>query len=158
MPSFSEAFRHAGAPLANPLNNWSAIAPDRSFIAITIWEHEWKRFSDKQPLLGPTVEGTYRYFRNTPEYLTEWNANRVAAGRPPADSSVGWRLMKEHLGEAFTRKLPVRIIFIWPPPGQAPDGAERAQVNNANYNDRWSCAVSFFDPATGAYEIAVRPA
>ena len=158
MPTLTEAFNDAGAPLANPLNNWSAIAPDRSFIAMTIWEHEWRQFSDQRPLLGPLVPGAYRYFRNTPEYIAEWNATRVAAGRPPADSTVGWRKMKEHLGEAFTRNLPVKVVFIWPPAGQAPDGAERAQVNQANYVDRWSCAVTYFDRNTGSYEIVIRPA
>lgn len=158
MPTLTEAFRDAGAPLVNALNNWSAIAPDRSFIALTIWSHEWDQFSDKRPRLGPEVEGAYRYFSNTPEYLAEWNRIRVAAGRPPIDSSIGWRLWKEHVSDAFKRDLPVKVVFIWAPPGEAPDGAERAKVANANYKDTWSCSVTYFDAKTGAYEIVVKPA
>src|SRR5687768_5381531 len=133
MPGLVQAFKDAGAPLHNALNNWSAMAPDRSFIVVTIWEHEFDKMAGKEPRLGPVVDGAYRYFWTTAEHIAEWDANRIRAGRPKADSTVGWPLMKGHLAEAFERKLPVRVVYVSPVKGTAPDGTKRATTEDASF-------------------------
>lgn len=148
-----KAFEEAGAPLRNPRNFWSSVAPDESFIAISMWQHEIDRFGSTEPLLGPGHAGASWYFRNTPEYIDEWAGKRDAAGRRPIDSAIGWRAMKEHLRLAKGRSLPVRAVVV-----QAcglPDGAVRAKIKRADYKPDWRLEVTFLDPSTGAFELAV---
>jgi len=80
---YADAFKAAGAPLRAPRNNWSAIAPDGSFIALTVWQHEWDRgCASREPVLGPQHPRAGMYFHNTPEWISAWAENRKEAGRP----------------------------------------------------------------------------
>ncbi len=155
MAGYEQAFRDAGAPLGNVLNHWSAIAPDESFIAITIWSHEFydALLCSKEPVLGPTRPGAIKYFRITPGYIAEWTTKRLDAGRRHPKSDTGWNVLQRHLTEAKARNLPVRAVFIWPK-GSA-DGSERAEVERADYKELWRLEVTYHDAKTGAYELAI---
>ena len=151
---FADAFKAAGAPLRSPRNQWSAVAPDGSFIAVTVWQHEWDGgCSSLAPRLGPPHPKAQRYFGNTPEWIAAWAANRKAADRPAPDSTHGWTLLKEHHQLAMSNGLPVRILIVQAV-GTA-DGSTASEVKDARYRDDWRAAMNFCDPATGAYEYAI---
>ncbi len=156
MPGLKRAFEDAGAPLHNVRTYWSSIAPANTHVALTIWDHEFQRFSSREPLLGPPRPGAWRYFRNTPEYISEWNANRIAHGRAPIDSVVGWRALQEHLAFANARNLPVRAVVIQSK--DEPDGSEVAKCESADYKANWRMELTYLDPRSGAYELAIFPA
>jgi hypothetical protein len=40
MAGFTEAYEKAGYVLANPRNDWAAIKPDRSAVALTVWQDQ----------------------------------------------------------------------------------------------------------------------
>ncbi len=40
MMGFTEAYRKAGYVLSNPRNDWSAVKPDGSSVALTVWQDE----------------------------------------------------------------------------------------------------------------------
>jgi hypothetical protein len=156
MPGLKRAFEDAAAPLHNVRNNWSAMAPNKTHVAMTIWDHEFQKFASREPVLGPARPGAWRYFRNPAEYIAEWNAKRIANGRPQIDSIVGWRLLKEHLALAHAGKLPVRAVIVQSK--DEPDGGEVATCESADYKANWRMELTFFDPDTGAYELAIFPA
>ena len=151
---YADAFKAAGAPLRSPRNNWSALAPDESFIAVTVWQHEWDRgCATRVPVLGPQHPKAERYFHNTPGWINEWAESRKAAGRPAPDSTPGWRLLREHHGRASVGKLPIRIVVVQAE--GAADGSEVSKVKDARYRSEWTVVMNYFDAATGAYEYAI---
>jgi hypothetical protein len=155
MAGFKEAFEDAGAPLANVLNQWSAVAPDGTFIAITIWDHEFSNpeLCSKQPVLGPARQGALRYFRNTPEFIAKWTETRRAAGRPHPNSTAGWSVLQRHLALAKERSLPVRVVYIF---ARGPaDGSQEAEVDRADFKSLWRLELTYHAPGTGAYELAI---
>ena len=97
--------------------------------------------------------GASCYFRNTPDYIDEWAGKRDAAGRRPIDSTIAWRAMKDHFRLAKGRSLPVRAVVIQAR-GSA-DGTVRAKIRQADYMPDWRLKVTYFDPSTGAFELAV---
>ena len=152
---YADAFKAAGAPLRSPRNNWSALAPDESFIAVTVWQHEWDGgCGTREPVLGSRHPKAGVYFHNTPEWIATWAANRKAAGRPAPDSTTGWRLLKDHHQRASAGRLPVRIVVVQAKRAAA-DGSETAEVKDARYRLDWSTVMNYFDLATGAYEYAI---
>lgn len=152
---YAEAFRRAGAPVRNPRNQWSALAPAKSCIAVTIWQHEWnKGCSSRTECLGPAHPRAETYFFNTPENLAEWASNREAAGRQAPHSIPGWNLMKDHHQIAMDNSLPVRLIMV-EAEGSA-DGSSRAEVKNAAFREDLQAVLNYFDPVTGAFEAIWR--
>ena len=72
---------------------------------------------------------------------------------PPPESTVGWRLMRDHHAQASVGKLPVRIVVVQAK--DTADGSEATEVKDARYRSDWSAIINYFDLATGAYEYAI---
>lgn len=148
------AFEAAGAPLRNHLNHWSATSPGKDYVVVTIWQHELDRFGTNAPVLGSALEGASRYFHNDAAYIRAWNEERIAAGRRPIDSLIGWRALKEHLALARSRDLPVRAVVVVT--RKPPKGADAGKVDRVEFRPDWDLRVTSFDQFTGAYELAIR--
>ena len=82
--NFTEAFLSYGAKLANAQWAYSAEAPDGS-IVLSCWAHRLKY-----------SQGTLIYR----DYMSRWNVN-----------APGKNLLKQHLSQAFEKKLAVRLVI-----------------------------------------------
>lgn len=81
---FVEAFSKYGATLKNPMWAVSAIAGDGA-IVISCWHHYFKK----------AEKGVLPY----DDMLSRWNGN-----------SLGNSLLRQHVTDAFEKKIPVRLV------------------------------------------------
>ena len=51
------------------------------------------------------------------------------------------------------RNLPVRVVYIFAK-GPA-DGSQEAEVERADFKPLWRVELTYHDPETGAYELAI---
>jgi hypothetical protein len=136
MAGFTEAYKKAGYVLANPRNDWAAIKPDRSAVALTVWQDQIVKGQD--PLFmdcrgAPNLaewkdrQGNRKRILAIKHSLTHCDgmfdiilcvAADVKASPRKVATATYWSRMKGHIGAdtfglIFSRRESIRAVMVF---------------------------------------------